>query len=145
MAERNLDAFCADLVDDIAEAEGCRGMYDHAFGIYWTSKSHPGPRRPITTYGRISSDRLAFVYAAGPRRGLVKIGMSSDVDKRMKHLKIDLIFAVPVAPHLAKLIETEALSRLGQRIGDGEWVAVSPDAATQAIRWAATNVRHIQQ
>ena len=145
MAGRNLDAFCTDLLDDIAEAEGRRSIYDHAFGPKSISTLRPSLRRPITTHGRISPDRLAFVYAAGPRRGLVKIGMSCDVDKRMKKLKIDLIFAIPVAPHLAKLIETEALSRLGQRIGDGEWVAVSPDAATQAIRWAATSVRHIQQ
>ena len=145
MAERNLDAFCAGLLDDIAEASRCRTIYEHS-GCGKSALSARTLRRPpITTYGYVPSDRAAFVYAAGPKDGLVKVGMSSNLRQRMKDLRAVLIFAHPVKPSIAKAVETEALRRLGHRVGDGEWVTASPEDVVQAIRQAAVSVQHVMR
>jgi hypothetical protein len=95
------------------------------------------PRKFLTTTGYIAKDGTAYVYAAGTRDGLIKIGMTARKNQRIANLNARLIFAVEVVHAAAKEIETHALRLLGHGPGDGEYVArITPSEATFAVKEA---------
>lgn len=100
----------------------------------WAMRTGQGP---IKTRGHLRNCEVAFVYVGVGKRGRVKIGMSADPEKRCRDLSIALHYAVPVAPAVAKEIETQALASFGHGPWDGEWTTQrTADEAAEAVRQA---------
>ena len=143
MAERNLDAFCATLREYLAE-KTIRKMplaYDPEGRGVCSGNPRLPRNTPITTNGRIGPGASGFVYVAGPNGDEFKIGMSSNPEKRCKALKLPLIFALEVPAAIVRSVETEALRRCGNCVGDGEWVRRDLIDVIQAVQCAALAVR----
>ena len=124
MAERNLDAFCADLPEYLAEITdlGWRGPYSAEGKPPRTYTSRLVTRLPITTQGTIGSGNIGFIYVAGPVDGRFKIGMSVNPDRRSREVGAPIVYSVEVPARIVRHVETEALRRCGQYQREGEWV-----------------------
>ena len=140
MADRNLDAFCADLVEHWLDATSrpVRSAYDPANSLPCNPRVGLFAPRPFFTRGHLGQGPSGYVYVAGPRSGMFKVGMSRDAVERCRSMKLPLAFALEVPRHLARLIETDALRRCGHFVRQGEWVRLDLEAVvhhvTQAVR-----------
>jgi hypothetical protein len=105
--------------------------------------------RPTTakrTRGAAGGGEACFVYAAAGRRG-IKIGITSDPQKRAKDVRARLVYSLEVVRDAARDVEGLALTMLG-RYNDmpGEWAVATEDEAIKALRgaWAAVGrFRHV--
>jgi hypothetical protein len=102
----------------------------HNLGRDRTKAIHKARGR--TTRDRISSPSGAgFLYVVGDDRGRVKIGIASDVTKRINTLqigqpiKLKLLACFAVPPAQAKTIERRAHRAFAEHRMSGEWFAVS--------------------
>lgn len=101
-------------------------------------------RRPsaIRTWQDVSKDaEKAWVYVGVSKRGRVKVGITSNLDRRAGELGIRMVRYFPVLPVAALEIETRALVLLDRKRGDGEWVPNLADEAGAAILAAMDEVR----
>lgn len=82
---------------------------------------------------KLAAENRAWVYVGVSRRGLVKVGMSGDPERRCAGLHLRLHFAQEVVAAAAKDVEAEALRLLRRRQGDGEYGRFSADEAVAAV------------
>lgn len=100
---------------------------------------------PIKTTGCLSrKSAYAWIYVATGRGGVVKIGMSGDLNRRADALQATMRFSVPVIPAAARAVETAALRRLGRMSGDGEWVRDPLETVIQAVEAAMDEIRRFR-
>ena len=104
----------------------------------------PAPTRDLfdlqTAFAR---ERKAFVYVVSAGPSMHKIGVATDIKKRMKHLQIStpenlsIVHAEPVHDCDDFAVETRAHRLLESRWVRGEWFAVSATAARLAVEAGA--------
>jgi len=93
-------------------------------------------RRRRTMGGLPAGAQEAWVYVATNAADQVKIGMTSNLARRMAELSADLRLALPLVPASAKHVEADAFHMLGHDLADGEWLAVDVGRAMGAV-WQA--------
>jgi hypothetical protein len=84
----------------------------------WKAKS----RKALITTGHVGECEVAYVYVGITSDGLIKVGMTSNLDQRAAKLKIRIVHSIPVRPPAAKEVETETLQILGHEQWDGEYL-----------------------
>jgi hypothetical protein len=94
-------------------------------------------KKEIITKGCVPPGRPAHVYVGISPTGRVKVGMSTEAERRVSHQGLKVYFLMPVRSDVAKELETETLQILGHEQGDGEWMR-RPDAekAVAAVKEA---------
>lgn len=102
------------------------------------------PRKGIVTSGRIGSCETAFAYIGVTPEAAIKVGMTSDPERRAKELGVTMVHTIPVRPEAARALETEILQRLGQCQGDGEWLSGDVEEVIRAAEDAADALRRRQ-
>jgi hypothetical protein len=104
-----------------------------------------GKRTPypsIRTRGAVAAGATrAWVYVAIGPQGMVKVGITSDVPARMRDLRAKVVEAFLVTPASARVIETDALARLGRLRWDGEWVRDPLEAVVTSVGAAVDAAR----
>lgn len=138
-----------ELEKDLCAPRTCRWQEVRGHHHQLKSKRRQPPvtvfGKPITTGGRLDPKASqAWVYVATTAEGGVKIGMTSDLDRRSFELGARMTFSVPVVPNAAKAVETEALRRLGRVTWDSEWVPEVAENAVIAVKSAIEDVRRFR-
>ncbi|WP_376960079.1 GIY-YIG nuclease family protein [Azospirillum sp. A26] len=82
------------------------------------------------------------VYVIGPESGPLKIGISSDINKRLAALqtgsadKLSVHYSTDIPDGKARAVEAAAHAMLRERRKSGEWFDITLDEAQDAIREA---------
>lgn len=117
------------------------------FGIrkvtpYGVILRHPG----ITTGGSLRRFDEAWVYVGLHSDGRVKVGMSSQPNRRCKQLGVSLYFVQPVLSAHAQKLETYALRKLGVQKGGTELVCgFTAEQVAEVVRVAWREMGEVTQ
>ena len=93
--------------------------------------------KPLSAYEVGQMSNWVYVMTAGPRH--IKIGVSVDVDERVKSVQTGCPFKVRIvqrwrSPH-ARKIERAAHVALAKYRREGEWFDLPPKVAVEVVEW----------
>lgn len=114
-----------------------RAVLGEAADILLKAPSHRNRKRARVAARRETGERFIYVMSAGPSR--VKVGVAVDVRRRRKQLqtgcpdKIEVAFKALCPPSAALGIEARCHRSLERYRIAGEWFAVEPDYAIEAV------------
>lgn len=142
-----------DCEDDTPDPWAAPGFLTHSMARWSVGRGVRSKRRfdrktteRMKTTGRPGPGAECFVYIAKTSRA-IKVGVTSNVERRMRGLRANLLLALPVVYEAAREVEGHALTILGNRKGKrSEWVIATDEQAMAALRqaWEAVGrYRHV--
>lgn len=105
---------------------------------------HTQPARPLITVGSVNKRKpVAFIYAGTSEDGRIKVGMTTNLDRRAAELQIKIIRSQAVCPPAAKEVETQLFQLLDHQAGETEWLKKPLATVLDAFNVAFDHVRRL--